>query len=199
MIHSIDVAADFEDSLSGEGRRTWVAVKTVSHLWLVWTIPFVTKCPWPIANFQTALVPNAQTLINFSNYITQSRNLKPDSVPFPGCPRSTDLDIIFDPGASSLALLSKEDVMDLRELCGELDMVCEHARRRGVKIIIDAESRCVLWLTLLYVDNLPVPSWYQPAIDAVALALMRKFNNLVDLQCTVQPLVYTTYQAYLRR
>jgi len=199
MIHSIDVAADFEDSLSGEGRRTWVAVKIVSHLWLVWTIPFVTKCPWPIANFQTALVPNAQTLINFSNYITQSRNLKPDSVPFPGCPRSTDLDIIFDPGASSLALLSKEDVMDLRELCGELDMVCEHARRRGVKIIIDAESRCVLWLTLLYVDNLPVPSWYQPAIDAVALALMRKFNNLVDLQCTVQPLVYTTYQAYLRR
>ena len=199
MIHSIDVAADFEDSLSGEGRRTWVAVKIVSLLWLVWTIPFVTKCPWPISNFQTALVPNAQTLINFSNYITQSRNLKPDSVPFPGCPRSTDLDIIFDPGASSLALLSKEDVMDLRELCGELDMVCEHARRRGVKIIIDAESRCVLWLTLLYVDNLPVPSWYQPAIDAVALALMRKFNNLVDLQCTVQPLVYTTYQAYLRR
>jgi len=143
MIHSIDVAADFEDSLSGEGRRTWVAVKIVSLLWLVWTIPFVTKCPWPISNFQTALVPNAQTLINFSNYITQSRNLKPDSVPFPGCPRSTDLDIIFDPGASSLALLSKEDVMDLRELCGELDMVCEHARRRGVKIIIDAESRCV--------------------------------------------------------
>jgi len=88
-------------------------------------------------------VPNAQTLINFSNYITQSRSLKPGLVPFPGCPRSTDLDIIFDPGASSLALLSKEDVMDLRELCGELDLVCEHARRRGVKIIIDAESRCV--------------------------------------------------------
>jgi len=32
MIHSIDVAADFEDSIRGEGRRTWVAVKIVSHL-----------------------------------------------------------------------------------------------------------------------------------------------------------------------
>lgn len=88
-------------------------------------------------------MPNAQTLINFSNYITQSRRLEPDSVPFPGCPRSTDLDIIFDPGASSLALLTKEDVMDLRELYGELDLVCEHARRQGVKIIIDAEWRYV--------------------------------------------------------
>lgn len=42
MIHSIDVAADFEDSLSSGGRRTWVAVKIVSHLRLVWTTPFVT-------------------------------------------------------------------------------------------------------------------------------------------------------------
>lgn len=30
MIHSIDVAADFEDSLNDGGRRTWVAVKLVS-------------------------------------------------------------------------------------------------------------------------------------------------------------------------
>jgi len=57
----------------------------------------------------------------------------------------------------------------------------------------------MLWLTLLYVNNAPIFSWYQPAIDAVALALMRKFNTLADLQYTVQPLVYTTYQAYLRR
>jgi proline dehydrogenase len=32
MIHSIDVAADFEDSLNDGGRRTWVAVKLVSQL-----------------------------------------------------------------------------------------------------------------------------------------------------------------------
>jgi 2-methylcitrate dehydratase PrpD len=30
IIHSIDVAADFEDSLTDGGRRTWVAVKLVS-------------------------------------------------------------------------------------------------------------------------------------------------------------------------
>lgn len=158
MIHSIDVAADFEDSISGQGRRTWVAVKI------------------------TALVPNAQTLINLSNHILQSRILKPDSVPFPGCPRSTDLDIIFDSGTSPLTPLTKKDTMELRELYDDLYQVCDHARQRGVKVIIDAE-----W------------SWYQPAIDAVALALMREFNKLTDPQYPVQPLVYTTYQAYLRR
>ncbi|KAJ3572324.1 hypothetical protein NP233_g3161 [Leucocoprinus birnbaumii] len=158
MIHSIDVAAEFEDSLSDGGRRTWVAVKL------------------------TALVPNAQALINLSNHIVQSRVLKPDSVPFPGCARSTDLDIVLRPVASVPTPLTQEDISDLRELCEDLTRVCEHARKRGVKVIIDAE-----W------------SWYQPAIDAVALALMREFNTLKDSTSPVQPLVYTTYQAYLRR
>lgn len=48
-------------------------------------------------------------------------------------------------------------------------------------------------------------SWYQPALDALTLALMRQFNTLPsdfqDSQPTSspQPLVYATYQAYLRR
>ncbi|KXN86159.1 Proline dehydrogenase 1, mitochondrial [Leucoagaricus sp. SymC.cos] len=158
MIHSIDVAAQHEDSLDDGGRRTWVAVKL------------------------TALVPNAQALINLSNHILQSRIREPDSVPFPGCPRSTDLDAAIRPGNSNGTHLTKEDITDLRELYKDLYHVCEHARQRGVKVIIDAE-----W------------SWYQPAIDAVALALMREFNSLNHPQSTVQPLVYTTYQAYLRR
>ncbi|KAF5356255.1 hypothetical protein D9756_004340 [Leucocoprinus leucothites] len=149
MIHSIDIAADFEDSLSDGGRRTWLAVK------------------------MTALVPNAQALIKLSNHIVQSRTLKPDSVPFPGCPRSTDLDIVLHPGVSHPTSLTQQDISDLRELYEDLCRVCEHARQRGVKVIFDAEWR---W-----------DSWYQPAIDAVAHSLM------------LQPLVYTTYQAYLRR
>ncbi len=31
VVHSIDVAADFEDSLNDGGRRTWVAIKIVSR------------------------------------------------------------------------------------------------------------------------------------------------------------------------
>jgi hypothetical protein len=48
-------------------------------------------------------------------------------------------------------------------------------------------------------------SWYQPAVDALTLSLMREFNSL-DPNPTagggpgdVQPLVYGTLQAYLRR
>lgn len=42
-------------------------------------------------------------------------------------------------------------------------------------------------------------SWYEPAICAIALALMREFNTLSNHQSTMQPLIYTTFQAYLRR
>ncbi|KAJ3845610.1 FAD-linked oxidoreductase-like protein, partial [Lentinula lateritia] len=46
-------------------------------------------------------------------------------------------------------------------------------------------------------------SWYQPAIDAMQLALMREFNKIPsqgDKSGPVaQPLVYGTFQAYLRR
>lgn len=43
-------------------------------------------------------------------------------------------------------------------------------------------------------------SWYQPAIDALTLSLMRQFNA-IDRERTSpqQPLVYGTFQAYLRR
>lgn len=41
-------------------------------------------------------------------------------------------------------------------------------------------------------------SWYQPAIDAYQLALMREFNKLGG-KGIVQPLIYGTFQAYLRR
>ncbi|KAF7784834.1 hypothetical protein Agabi119p4_999 [Agaricus bisporus var. burnettii] len=155
IIHSIDVAASFEDALNG-GRRTWVALKL------------------------TALLPNAQALTNLSKHIVQSRALEPDQVPFPGCPRSSDLDVILAP--TSLTPLTEKDTADLRELYSDIHRVCEHAQTRGVKIIIDAE-----W------------SWYEPAICAIALALMREFNTLSNHQSTMQPLIYTTFQAYLRR
>ncbi|KAF9261971.1 FAD-linked oxidoreductase [Marasmius fiardii PR-910] len=165
MIRSIDVAADFEDELlqgAPAGRRTWVAVK------------------------MTALLPDAQSLINFSKYLIDTRSPLP--VPFPGCPRSTDLDVLHDPQRSggSCGPLSEDDVVALRELYQDLRRICARAQQRGVKIILDAEY-----------------SWYQPAIDALQLSLMREFNTTSasqDLSIpNVQPLIYGTFQAYLRR
>ncbi|KDQ53023.1 hypothetical protein JAAARDRAFT_39738 [Jaapia argillacea MUCL 33604] len=160
MIHSIDVAADFEDRYGkrdGRGRKTWVAVKL------------------------TALLPDAQALINFSSHLVKSR---PNSyIPFPGCPHPTDLDILYSPSPESN--LRPEDIKALKELDQDLVAICQRAQERGVRIIMDAEY-----------------SWYQPAIDAYVLSLTRRFNKLDGKEAKgqpVRPLVYQTYQAYLRR
>ncbi|KAJ2915633.1 hypothetical protein MD484_g4742, partial [Candolleomyces efflorescens] len=86
--------------------------------------------------------------------------------------------------------LTAEDIRDLRDLYNDLVIICTRAQERGVRLILDAEY-----------------SWYQPAMDAMALGLMRQFNALPSRSSksspqphpSVQPLVYTTYQAYLRR
>ncbi|KAJ7596517.1 FAD-linked oxidoreductase-like protein [Mycena floridula] len=157
MINSIDVAADFEDELrksqgrvDHKGRRTWVAVK------------------------MTALVPDADALIKLSSHVISSRSSS--SIPFPGCPKPNDLDILH---SGSSAALGARDIESLRDLHSDLIRICTRAQQRGVRIIIDAEY-----------------SWYQPAIDALQLSLMRQFNRYAD---GVQPLVYGTFQAYLRR
>ncbi|OCH94220.1 FAD-linked oxidoreductase [Obba rivulosa] len=172
-LHCIDVAADFEDKhrQSGgvAGRKTWVAIKL------------------------TAMVPRASALIHLSKYLTSTRPELSEPVPFPGRPRSTDLDALSTRTLGDI--LTESDLSELRELYEDLGKICAHAQKRGVKIIVDAEH-----------------SWYQPAIDAFQLALMRQFNRLPEPRrwslwpgaapstpSSVQPLVYGTYQAYLRR
>ncbi|KAJ6509120.1 FAD-linked oxidoreductase [Mycena vulgaris] len=129
----------------------------------------------------TALLPDASALIRLSSHILTTR--PPTSSPhvvFPGMPTSTDLDVLYTPKASK-GSLSNADLQMLRELHTDLDTICARAQARGVRIIIDAEY-----------------SWYQPALDALTLALMRRFNALGAGPGT-QPLVYATFQAYLRR
>ncbi|KAK7688068.1 hypothetical protein QCA50_008438 [Cerrena zonata] len=162
MVRSIDVAADFEEqhrNASGN-RSTWVAVKL------------------------TALLPSAQSLINFSKYILDTRQGS-SIVPFPGAPRPSDLDILYS-GSIEGSPLSQQDVVDLKNLYDDMARVCARGQERGIRVVIDAEY-----------------SWYQPAVDAIALGLMRKFNELPsgdsDSERTFQPLVYNTFQAYLRR
>ncbi|KAF8878434.1 FAD-linked oxidoreductase-like protein [Infundibulicybe gibba] len=136
----------------------------------------------------TALLPDARALINLSSHITSTRSGLSHSVPFPGCPQPDDLDVL-DTLPSQISRvpgpLSTSDVESLRELHADLVRICKRAQERGVRVIIDAEY-----------------SWYQPALDAFTLSLMRQFNRVPEsgpASAHVQPLIYATYQAYLRR
>ncbi|KAL4071186.1 FAD-linked oxidoreductase-like protein [Scleroderma yunnanense] len=179
VISSIDVAGDFEDSIArqseGVGRTTCVAVKL------------------------TALLPRADALRNLSVHLVRTRPTLSDPVPFPGTPDSTDLSILhcWTPSREE-SPLTEEDIRDLRGLYGDLKRICTRAKERRVRVMIDAEY-----------------SWYQPAVDAFGHALMEQFNKLPEENgwmtqwiprlsskggdVDLQPLVYATYQAYLRR
>ncbi|KAI0668618.1 FAD-linked oxidoreductase-like protein [Trametes maxima] len=173
-LHCIDVAADFEDRYTRglAGRRTWVAIKL------------------------SAMVADAESLRRFSKYLLEHRPPTTPPVAFPGCPLPSDLDILATPPRPEDEL-TKTDIIALGELRENLISICTRARARGVRLIFDAEY-----------------SWYEPAIDAFTLDMMRRFNKLPAASrgswfgrptgvpkedVGVQPLVYATYQAYLRR
>ncbi|KAF8341744.1 FAD-linked oxidoreductase [Amanita rubescens] len=177
MIKTVDTAADFEDSLDNRGnlnRRTWIALKL------------------------SALIPDARALIKLSAHIVKARlSQGAQIVPFPGSPAPSDLavldsthtPVIFSscddqmPSASEQSMnLTQKDVESLRKLHADLEEICTRAKGRDVKVVIDAEY-----------------SWYQPAVDAFQSSLMRKFNALDHNSGDIQPLVYGTWQAYLRR
>ncbi|OBZ80094.1 Proline dehydrogenase 1, mitochondrial [Grifola frondosa] len=145
----------------------------------------------------SAMLPSSESLLNLSKHLVATRPLTSPRVAFPGCPLPADLDILdaqTPPGP-----LTPGDVAALRELRADLHAICSRAKQRGVRIVIDAEH-----------------SWYQPAIDALCLDLMREFNKLPQppkksqslwfgsspapvVSPAVQPLIYNTYQAYLHR
>ncbi|PPQ63541.1 hypothetical protein CVT24_004771 [Panaeolus cyanescens] len=169
MIHCIDVAAGFEQQ-----QQVASSQARGGRTW--------------VAVKMTALLPNADALIAWSSHIVASRkelesSVIDNKVPFPGCARTEDMDSVLDP-LSHRSKLTPAQTRDLRELYNDLTRICQRAEEKGVKIIIDAEY-----------------SWYQPAIDALTLALMRNFNSLSSDRTNkeVQPLIYGTFQAYLRR
>ena len=118
------------------------------------------ECPQPISRIpihfvpfsQTAMLPNAEALVNFSRYLIKSRP-HAESIAFPGCPHKSDLDILVTTAPDlrddlhSMTLgnnfLSANDITELRDLRDDLHRVCRHAKERGVRIIVDAEYRCV--------------------------------------------------------
>lgn len=90
--------------------------------------------------------------------------------------------------AIPIAALSPKDVDALKQLWEVLREVAHRAQQHGcVRIAIDAEY-----------------SWYQPAIDAMYEAIAAEFNRNDPRESRAPsrisgPLVYNTFQAYLRR
>ncbi|KAJ3739841.1 hypothetical protein DFH05DRAFT_1513005, partial [Lentinula detonsa] len=74
----------------------------------------------------------------FSHILATRPQVEP-SIPFPGCPYPTDLNILDT--ESSSKFLNDKDIVSLRELHSDLRRICLRARERGVKLIIDAEYR----------------------------------------------------------
>ncbi|KAB5591466.1 hypothetical protein CTheo_5070 [Ceratobasidium theobromae] len=159
IMSSVNFAGEFEDTQKG-GRKTWVAVKL------------------------TALLPSPDSLKRFSTFLLASR--PKTNVPYPGTPDSTDV-VVLNQGLEARLLkeLTEDDIKALHHLYQSLREICAQAKKRGVRITVDAEH-----------------SWYQAGIDAFVTALSREFNKPNTSESNIpdeQPVVYGTYQAYLRR
>lgn len=98
------------------------------------------------------MVPDSQSLLHFSAYLTRSQSQTPPKPPiaFPGCPRASDMDIILSPKAKARdrSPMTERDVQDVRELYEDLMMIGRKAQERGIKLIIDSEYRCVFNFTI---------------------------------------------------
>jgi hypothetical protein len=70
--------------------------------------------------------------------------------------------------------LTPAEVQELAELEARLDIICGQSHKNNVAILFDAEQ-----------------TYYQPAIDYLAIHYAKKFNKKT-------PIVYNTYQMYLR-
>ena len=79
---------------------------------------------------------------------------------------------LFEKQTKGLAL-STQEKLEWEQALGRIYRCCDYAQKLNVRLLIDAEE-----------------SWLQGAIDHIALALMKKYNQ------GSQPLIYTTMQMY---
>lgn len=89
-------------------------------------------------------MPDARALVRFSSHLVKSRQPFLSSISFPGCPQPSDLDVLYtrDPlTLPPLCPLTNEDLTSLKELKADLFRICQRAKERGVKVIVDAEYR----------------------------------------------------------
>ncbi|KAI9144378.1 FAD-linked oxidoreductase-like protein [Paraphysoderma sedebokerense] len=83
--------------------------------------------------------------------------------------------------ASDTTTLTHTDVSEFKILISRMDEVCELARNKKVKLMIDAEQ-----------------TYFQDAIDYVALEMSKKYNKIEKKSKNVKPMIYNTYQLYLK-
>jgi len=74
--------------------------------------------------------------------------------------------------------LAQEDLEDYKRLLVRMEKLCDQAEKTQTRLMIDAEQ-----------------SYFQPAIDNVALHLQEHYNHSPYAE---GPLVYNTYQMYLK-
>ncbi|KAJ9101213.1 hypothetical protein QFC21_003432 [Naganishia friedmannii] len=154
----------------------------------------------------TGLTSDPTVLHRASNTLTRLRERdNGNPVHFPGSPIDVDAQVLARPLAhesSSLfnmptdtacrgGILAGEenlrhgDMELLRGIWQILLKIGQTAKQSGIKIAVDAEH-----------------SWYQPAIDGYTMLMSQEFNKIHPEQVAnpaTSPLIYGTYQAYLRR
>lgn len=74
--------------------------------------------------------------------------------------------------------ITEDDLSNFDKIQNRMDSLCQVAQRNNISLMIDAEQ-----------------TYFQPAIDYLAIQMMRRYNR--DLQST-QPPVFSTYQMYLK-
>ncbi|KAF9126613.1 hypothetical protein BGW39_006483 [Mortierella sp. 14UC] len=74
--------------------------------------------------------------------------------------------------------MEKEDLDDYKRVLVRMEKLCDQAAVTQTRLMIDAEQ-----------------TYFQPAIDSVALHLMENYNNKPHVE---GPLVFNTYQMYLK-
>ena len=83
-----------------------------------------------------------------------------------------------DIGPLALATPSDEEVVLMKKMSERLHTLAEEAALCGTRLLIDAEHQK-----------------YQPAIDNFVLELQQKYNAK---DCTERPVIFNTYQCYLK-
>ncbi|KAM9821043.1 proline dehydrogenase 1, mitochondrial-like [Neosynchiropus ocellatus] len=73
-----------------------------------------------------------------------------------------------------LRMFTSEEERQMKRMLQRMDVLAKHAKENGVRLMVDAEQ-----------------TYFQPAISRLTLEMQRKFN-------TEKPLVFNTYQCYLK-
>jgi len=95
-------------------------------------------------------------------------------MPYPGCPRIDDLAVLNSDDPPPGSPLSAQDLSDLRNLCEGLNLICNRARERDVRVIIDAEYS---WYQVRS-SRLSLLGYFTVDIHPVCSRLLIRFHSL---------------------